>query len=737
MTATQQPTPVSGLDLNGILYIVYRHKWKILFFTIAGLIAASAFYYSVPPVYESEAKLLVRYVLDRSEVDTVESRSSASPEISGGETVIGSEVEIMTSWDLALEVADAVGVNRLAPGVDGEAARGIAARAVSDGLTVTPQKGTNVILLSYTNRDPELATLVLQELLHRYFIKHLEVHRSLGTFQWVTEQTDQIRGQLQQTEEELKKLKAAAGILSLDDSTQSTNASLAKGRQSLSDAEADLAEQQARVKEMETLLSNGQENPPRAERVQPEPTHAAPSSSDVQHYQAVVERLGELRRTELELLAKYTPESDLVKATRDQITVLDRERRDLEQKSPSLIATAPKADSSGQLDLTSEKVRLAATQARVDNLRAQMQSIEAGAARLADAGTQISALQQRKDVEEANSKYFEQSLERARVDEALDPSKIPNISIVQNPSGAVRASVSERKVLAGLAGGGLGIGLGIAFLIELLFDRSVKRPLEIETRLHIPLFLSIPYFSRHARAHLLLKNGGGEKSAENSKAIQKNARPTVAPWDAGHFIRRYAEAVCDRLILSFQLKNLTHKPKLVGLTGLSGGEGTSTLAASLAAELSKTGDGKVLLVDLNPDRSQAHPFYDGKPALGLSDALDANGSLSSTAENLYFATGSSEAGGSMYLAPKKFYDLMPTLKASRFDYVIFDMPPVCRSSATLAISGCLDKLLLVVEAEKSDRNEIKRTYNEFVNAKADISCILNKTRVTGPKWLVN
>jgi Flp pilus assembly CpaE family ATPase len=44
---------------------------------------------------------------------------------------------------------------------------------------------------------------------------------------------------------------------------------------------------------------------------------------------------------------------------------------------------------------------------------------------------------------------------------------------------------------------------------------------------------------------------------------------------------------------------LTHKPKLVGVTGMSEEGGTSTLAAGLAASLSETNDGKVLLVDVN------------------------------------------------------------------------------------------------------------------------------------------
>ena len=37
-------------------------------------------------------------------------------------------------------------------------------------------------------------------------------------------------------------------------------------------------------------------------------------------------------------------------------------------------------------------------------------------------------------MDETNYKYFAASLEKARVDEALDPSKMPDISAVQRPS---------------------------------------------------------------------------------------------------------------------------------------------------------------------------------------------------------------------------------------------------------------------------------------------------------------
>ena len=68
----------------------------------------------------------------------------------------------------------------------------------------------------------------------------------------------------------------------------------------------------------------------------------------------------------------------------------------------------------------------------------------------------------------------------------------------------------------------------------------------------------------------------------------------------------------------FEQRNMTHKPKLIGITSCAAGSGVTTIAAGLAAALSETGDGKVLLVDLNLEHGGAHPFFGGKPACGLS-----------------------------------------------------------------------------------------------------------------------
>ena len=56
--------PHAGLSVEDVAIALFKHKWKIVLCTLAGLIAAAVVFKSYPLVYESQAKLLVRYVLD-------------------------------------------------------------------------------------------------------------------------------------------------------------------------------------------------------------------------------------------------------------------------------------------------------------------------------------------------------------------------------------------------------------------------------------------------------------------------------------------------------------------------------------------------------------------------------------------------------------------------------------------------------------------------------------------------
>src|SRR3954463_5473522 len=108
----------SSLNLTNIFFALFKWKRTIVGLTLVGLIAAACVYSFYPKVYESDARLLVRYVLERSGYDPVDDVTGTSARGKSGLTtdaVIAAEVSILTSWDLAVQVAEALGPNRVLP----------------------------------------------------------------------------------------------------------------------------------------------------------------------------------------------------------------------------------------------------------------------------------------------------------------------------------------------------------------------------------------------------------------------------------------------------------------------------------------------------------------------------------------------------------------------------------------------------------------------------------------------
>ncbi len=736
----------SAFNIHNILFVLFKWKRTIGLLTLLGLAAAAAAFLFYPVTYESDATLLVRYVVDRSAVDPVDpTGANAASALKTNDTVIHAEVAILQSWDLAMQTAEALGPKRVLPDAKAPSVPA-AAGAIASGLNVVSAKGSNVLLVSYTNNKPEVTTVVLNELVNRYFTKHLEVHRSAGAFDFVTQQTDQVRARLTQTEDALKALKGKAGVLDLKDSTASLMAEASHISDTLRTVEGDLAEQRARLKLMEGSMGSGASRPEQSASPSPSNAPAAASTSapaqvaqssstpapgaspvaqprpaDVDQYQSVTKQIADLREEQLKLLTKYTSNSTQVKLNQAQADDLEKQKRDLEKKFPSL------SNMGGSDSIASERAKLAGLEAKTEELKRQLATTQERMKQLADNGPQIANLERTRDMQETNYKYFQNSLEKARVDEALDPAKMPNISAVQRASPPMRVTKMRDKIAGGFAVGGLVMGIGWAFFSEMLLKRPVNRALELENQLHIPVLLSIPDARRNGRLRLTRgkagSNGGG------------NGQTEVPPWEVGHFIRSYAAAIRDRLSLHFELHGVTHKPKLVGVTALNEGAGSSTLAAGLAAALSETGDGKVLLVDVNVADGEVHPFFAGRPALPLSSALQHSTPADSTTENLYVATIAPANAHPARVGLKRFFALMPNLKASDFDYVIFDLPPVNQTSPSIGLAGFMDKVLLVVEAEKNSRDRVKRAYRELSDVRADVAVVLNKVHDYAPKWL--
>jgi uncharacterized protein involved in exopolysaccharide biosynthesis len=661
----EQPVQ-SGIGLSDIIFVLFRHKWKIICCGLVGLVLASAVYFLAPPAYQSEAKLLVRYVMERSAVDGLDSQiKTPTPD---NQTLLNTEIQILYSSDLLRQVVEALGNNKL--GLGPNTSMEAAIEAVGRSLDVSVVKDTNVISVAYSSGNPSLPMPIVLELVKRYFDKHLEVHRSIGAFKIVAQETDELKKRLAETEAELKESKESVGIISLSEAKANLAAELGKTEQELDSATSDVAAQQARVNDLEKSLAvtatKGVETP------------VQPVSGDIQEqYRSLMDRLTQLQKAESEFLLKYTSGSPLVKVKAAQIADLEKRRATLEKQYPTLIGSAnPQGGQETQPNLASERAILAGFESKLEALKARMSDLQARAKRISQVAPRINELERKAEVEETNYKHSEASLEKARIDETLDPSRMPNISVVQTPSPALRVARNVGKVVLGMAGGGFAVGIAIALLIELILDRSVKRSFELETRLQIPLLLTIPHISPSRALRDVRQDG---------ELVGDEIRQEISIVDRrGELLKPFCEAIRDRLGVFFETNNMAYKPKLVAVTGLAENAGSSTLAAGLAAAFSEMSEGKVLLVD--------------RP-----------------------------------LSTKGFYNIMTEFKRSDLDYVVFDLPCLGDTSVTLPLARFMDTVLLVVEAEKSTRSAVKRAYAQLA-AKTNVSVVFNKSRSYG-RWL--
>jgi uncharacterized protein involved in exopolysaccharide biosynthesis/Mrp family chromosome partitioning ATPase len=746
-----KPEATSGFNVQDVLFVLFKHKWMILSLSLVGFGAAAFVFMSREPLYQSEAKLLVRYVLERGTVDTY--HSDSNPGFAQSNTVIATEIEILTSADLALAAAEKIGVETLLPESEGKAPLSAAAGVILSEFNVGIGHSANVLRLVFSNKDPELAKTVLQQMMECYADKHLRVHRSTAAFDVVSQQAEEVKSRLLQTEEELKKMRTESGILSLADSTAALIAQRSNTHQELVNSKAELAECEAGLAAMEQILGLGTTEPV---AVDPQESATASASAPppeqiITEYRAVMELLSFLQKRALELQIKFKQGNRLLTLNQEQIAINEARRRALLERYPNLIEQT--ANLEGEPDnprseLFSQKAKVAALQAKIRFFESNLEEINQQFGQEYAIGSKIEELERRRQMEDAEYRSLEANLKNAKADQLLDPSRMPNIEVLQNPSEPIKSyDEITNKIILGLAGGGMALGLGLAFLIELLFDRRVKRPLEIRTRLQLPLMLSIPFIRRRERGGFMLTQdsdapriGRDEDALIPRDGFDELALNPAPQSKLGHFILPYSETIRDRIIFNFEVNNLTHKPKLVAVTGLCEGAGTSTIAAGLAKSFSEISGVKVLLVDLSSFHPEDSPLFGELPRHSLNGALHLarNSKFRDSPQNLYYASANArrDETGLTTFSPVHLYELMPHLQASDYDYIIFDMPPIDQTSRTLTMAGLMDKVLLVLDAENTSRDGLLWGYSELVKGRADVSCIFNKTRSHVPSWLI-
>jgi len=776
------------MGLGDIYYILFRRKWVILSVSLLGFIAAGVTYAVWRPKYQSVAELYIGYVADAPTPDMTTGPDIRPVAIDRGATILNTELQIVQSLDLARQVAETIGPAKIL----GDPSYGtnttdvdMAAIEIQRDLVTEVPKNTQIIRLAFSHKDSSVVKPVLELLVTNYISKHSSIHQRTEEFNPILRDQATIRkNRLGDLARQLATAKREGGIVDLAEEMKAFTAQESAIQQENYLA---LAELDGALKSAELLRTL---NPP--VRVQGAPTNASaeaptnasapavlpPTHAQQDAYNKARQDLADLQARGAKLESMYTSANPQVKTNLLEIDAAEAKKEALEKETPGLVALAAAAETRmpsapgassvpAALDPTvaynAELAKIADLSGRIERQTNELAVIKGKGTNLVGWEVIIHDLERRMAMDEQELMQIERTTDKADMDAVLGPNGVSNISESEAPTPPARETKLFYKVIAGIAGGGVVLGLGLACLLELVLDRSFKRPQEVTSRLGLPFFLSVPYQNGNGKLRLskqgkevkllpagtVSPNGGGAEGARQSAALPGGGVPggavalahngPMAPPEDKLGLRPFHETLRDRLIAYFEMLNLTHKPKLVALTSCHDGAGVSTMASGLASLLSETGDGNVLLVNMTSEEGEAHRFYKGRLNLGLDDLFEKeekpNRENALVQENLYVVRESSNRDKLPAILPKRFGHLVSKMKASDYDYIIFDMPPVTQISVTPRLARFMDMVLLVVESEKTDRDVAQRAASLLSESRANVGVVMNKSRSYVPRML--
>lgn len=176
------------------------------------------------------------------------------------------------------------------------------------------------------------------------------------------------------------------------------------------------------------------------------------------------------------------------------------------------------------------------------------------------------------------------------------------------------------------------------------------------------------------------------------------------------------------------------------ITSAFKGEGKSLTAANLAISLAKEVAYTVLLVDADLRNPSLHSLFGISPQAGLSDYLLHDVPLREIfirpgIDKFLFLPGhASVENSSEVVSAPRMEHLVVGLKGRYPDrYVIFDSPPLIQSADSLILSKYVDGVILVVEAGRTQKSDIRKALSLLENRNL-IGLVLNKGEIPEKRY---
>jgi uncharacterized protein involved in exopolysaccharide biosynthesis len=497
---------VSSLTPRDVLAIVFRHRRLIVNSFLGILCGAILVAVLQPHRYEAGMKILVK----RERSDPVAtSEGSAQPQagFEVTEEELNSELELLKSRDLLEKIVLACDLphhqndwpwsQRLAanrahaepgsPEENTQIARAVV--ALQKQLKVEVVKKTNLIVVRYESRDPELAARVLTTLANQYLEKHVAVHRPPGAFDFFHQESEQYRKGLSDAEARLVNFSHAGTVVSAQLQKEVALQKLAEFEATQGQTEASIADTQQRIAYLEQQAASIPDRIVTQVRKSDDGTLLSQLRSNLLAL--------ELKRTALleKFEPSYRPVQELgVEIAQTRAALTEAEKSQLREETTD---RAPTYDWVTE-ELAKAKADLAGLRARAKVNAQTLASYQRNAQLLGRQEIVQNDLLRTVKATEGNYLFYLRKEEEVRMSEALDRRRILNVAVAE--AATVPSLPSNRRSATVIAGLLLAIvtSVGLAFVSEYL-DPTFRTPDELRSFLNVPVLAAMPGNGRNGK----------------------------------------------------------------------------------------------------------------------------------------------------------------------------------------------------------------------------------------------
>lgn len=280
------------------------------------------------------------------------------------------------------------------------------------------------------------------------------------------------------------------------------------------------------------------------------------------------------------------------------------------------------------------------------------------------------------------------------------------------PPGAIRPNRPQIVILTTFLFSILSIGF--VLLMNAVFT-TLRAPEQIEQRLSIPVYATVPHSGSQDRLDRMLRSSK-TKSGDSLLLLARENPQDVAVEGLRSL----------RASLHFALGDTVSN--VIALSGPTPELGKSFVVSNFAVILADTGK-RVVLVDGDMRRGRLHRAFGAKRVPGLSEVLTGQIELekalySADGGNLFFLPSGSLPPNPAQLLMKEALGRTIAALSKQFDHVLIDTPPALSLADALLFGQLAGANFLVVRANKSTVHHLEAAIKRYRNSNIRLTGVI-------------